>query len=185
MQIQPAIRLTAFLAVSMLALCACESARQVPFNEADFKWARAGGSGVVTGRAYIEMKDKSVNTGSGSHVKLLPVNDYTTEMITRKYVHGVQLAPADPRMQPYVRKVTADDNGNFRFTNVTPGDYYVATRVHWVNTYQAADSSNEIQDYSDNHAQFIYARITVRNGQAVQVTDWNQVADWNLDTARH
>jgi hypothetical protein len=185
MQIQSVIRLTATLALSALVLCACESARQVPFNEADFKWARAGGSGVVTGRAYIEMKDKSINTGSGSHVKLLPVNTYTTEIITRKYVHGVQLAPADPRIQAYVKKVTADNNGNFSFTGVTPGDYYVATRVHWVNSYYAADAWNQEQTYSDNHAQFIYARITVRNGQTVQVTDWNQVADWNLDTVLH
>ena len=33
-----------------------------------------------------KMRDKSVNTGSGSHVKLFPVNDYTTEIMTRKYI---------------------------------------------------------------------------------------------------
>jgi hypothetical protein len=184
MQIHLALRHFSLL-VTTFVFSSCAATRQVPFNEAAFKWERAGGSGVVTGRAYIEMRDKSTNVGSNSHIKLLPVNDYTTEYITRKYVHGVQLAPADPQMQPYVRKTTADGDGNFTFTGVTPGEYYVAGRVHWVDENWAADNDNNLQKYDSNHAQFIYSRITVKNGQTVQVTDWNQAADWNLDTVLH
>ena len=76
----------------VLALCAaalllgsCEVARQAPFHEAEFAWTRGKGTGAVAGKAFIEMRDKSVNVGSRAHIVLYPVNDYTTESVS--YTH--------------------------------------------------------------------------------------------------
>ena len=173
------------LAFAACALSSCVVTQKVPFNEADFQRSHGAGSGVVTGHAYIEMKDKSINVGSQSEVILYPVNPYTTEIITREYVHGENLAPPDSRISRYISTTSADDNGNFVFTGVAPGDYYVASRVHWVNHYWYPDNDGNLQDSADNHAQFIYSQIHVSNGQTIRVTDWNQNADWNLETVLH
>jgi hypothetical protein len=75
----------------------CEVARQTPFNEADYQWARGAGSGSVRGKAFIEMKDNSVNVASDTDIALIPANAYTAEFITRQAQHGAHLAPADHR----------------------------------------------------------------------------------------
>ena len=42
----------------LLILGGCAAPRQVAFNEADFTYASARGSGVVTGRAYVVTDDQ-------------------------------------------------------------------------------------------------------------------------------
>lgn len=37
----------------------------------------------------------------------------------------------DPRQMPYQRTVIADANGNFKFTNLPPGEYLVACKITW------------------------------------------------------
>jgi hypothetical protein len=168
-----------------LSLSSCEVARQTAFNEAEFKWTRGKGTGAVEGQAYIEMRDKSVNVGTRSYIVLFPVNAYTTEFMTRQYAHGEHLALADDRMARYLCDETADENGNFSMRNLAPGDYYVGTMVHWKNHYWSNDSNNNLEKITTHHAQYIYARVTVRNGHTTRVTDWNQGADRNLDDIIH
>jgi len=163
----------------------CEEARQTPFNEADYQWARGAGSGAVRGKAFIEMKDNSVNVASDTDIVLIPANAYTTEFMTRQAQHGAHLAPADPRAEKYARHTTADGNGNFSFRNLPPGNYYVGTMVNWINRYWSPDSDNNLQKVSTHHAQYIWASVSVRNGQTMAVTDWNQGADRNLDDIIH
>jgi hypothetical protein len=173
------------LCAAAFTLCSCEVARQASFQEAEFAWTRGKGTGAVAGQALIEMRDKSVNVGSHAYIVLYPVNAYTTEYIRREYQHGAHLAPADPRMERYLCDETADANGNFSMRELAPGEYYVATVVHWVNHYWSPDNDNNLQKVSTHHAQYIWARVTIRNGQTTRVTDWNQGADRNLDDIIH
>ena len=166
-----------FLFVMAPLLSSGEVARQVPFHEAEFKWTRGKGTGAVAGQAYIEMRDNSMKRGRRSYIVLFPVNAYTTEFIMRQYVHGEHLALADPRMARYLSDETADDQGNFSMRDLAPGDYYVGTMVNWEHHYWSTDSNNILQKVTVHHAQYIYARVTVRNGQTTRVTDWSQGAD--------
>jgi len=173
------------LAATILPLTSCVVAQKQPFNEADFAWTTRAGTGGIDGHAYIEMKDKTINVGSHATITLLPDNAYTREIITRKYQHGDNLAPADPRLKNYVTRVKADDDGNFVIRGLAPGNYFIASRVRWINHSWFPDNDNNLQADDSTHAQFIYSPLEVRNGYTTHVMDWNQGADWNLDTVLH
>ncbi|MFZ0505940.1 MAG: hypothetical protein WAM44_19610 [Chthoniobacterales bacterium] len=101
---------------------------------------------------------------------LLPVNPYTTESIQRKYVAGDNLADGPPRYQKYLRSAQADAQGNFAFRRISPEDYYVGTTIDCSYWYWNADGTKA----TVNRDQYIYASVSVQNGQTVRVTEWGQ-----------
>jgi hypothetical protein len=129
--------------------------RAVPFDESRFAAYRGSGSGVVTGQLIVTADD-GVHIGSGDHVTLIPVTAYTREMVDREIVNGDRLAPSDPRFKKYVRLTTTDDNGNFAFHQLPPGEYFVSGLAEW---YFGSDA----------HYQWGCERISVGRGQSVRV----------------
>ncbi len=125
------------------------------------------------------MKDNSVNLGRKAYVALFPVNAYTTEYIDRRYKKGVNMAMGDPRMAQYLTTEYADNEGRFSMGNLAPGEYYVGALVDWVNTYDYIDSWNNTQTQHDDHSQFVWTQVTVKNGQTTHVSNWNQGSDIN------
>lgn len=148
--------------------------RRTPFNEADFAGTNRSGAGSVVGHAFVTLTDRSMRTGKNEVVVLLPVNAYTRETIERRYIGGENLVSGDPRYDKYVRSATMDNQGNFAFHGIPPGEYYVGTDVRWSNTYFMNDSDGILQKNTVPHMTMIYARISVRNGQRVNVTNWSQ-----------
>jgi hypothetical protein len=147
-----------------------EVPRLVTFKEADFARTGGTGSGTVAGQAFTVLTDKSVRYGKDVWLLLLPVNAYTTESIQRKYIAGENLADGPPRYQKYLRSAQADDQGNFAFRHVPPGDYYVGTTIDCSYWYWNADGTKA----TVNRDQYIYATVSVQNGQTVTVTEWSQ-----------
>lgn len=128
------------------------------------------GSGAVAGQAIHlkEAKDPSLVFQPGTPVSIVPVNEYTSEIVHLSYDQaGNILSPADPRYAGYVRTTRTDGQGRFTFRNLPPGDYYVMATV---TIYQTWDNAN-----GEFYGQVtpMYVRVSVRNGQTVQVADWN------------
>lgn len=80
------------------------------------------GSGSVSGQLIIIDAFGLTHAGYETQLTLLPVTAYTKEMVDRELGDGEYLAVSDPRFKKYVRKTSADDNGNFSFQQVPAGE---------------------------------------------------------------
>jgi hypothetical protein len=159
------------LAAATLSLSACAFIqRQAVFRESDFAWSGGGGSGAVIGQSahFKEAEDPSLVFESNTTISMVPVNEYTSEMIHFTFEQaGNILTPADPRYARYVRTTKTDQQGRFAFHHLPPGDYYVMATI---TVYQRwANLNNEFY----GQVTPMYVRVSVRNGQTVQVTNWN------------
>ncbi len=161
-----------FILAAILSLCSCDGPlvqQQQPFIESDFAKFGNTGSGAVAGRAYVIMESGTVRFPIQSEVYAVPVNAYSTEIITRNYQAGENLAPPDPRYHRYTHTVLTDDLGNFEIRHLLPGDYYVGTTICWTSTStNAEDGTDSIIDHSIP----IYQRVSV-HGQTVVIAHWN------------
>jgi hypothetical protein len=167
-----------------LAFTSCEVTQQVPFKEAEFAPSTKSGSGSVTGQAFtVTTSDnwrgllagkKETNYALYGDISLFPVNAYTTELIQKKYVEGARLAPGDPRFSRYIRTTQTDEQGNFRFAGVPSGDYYVGCAVGWDHYFESNDDDGTPQRSMTRYSVPIHALVSVRNGQATRVTQWQQ-----------
>ncbi len=172
MKLFPWRLLIAPTAAVLLSSCA---AHQVPFNEADFVRSGKAGYGDVAGQVFrTDVKNEIWLQTHGLTVKLMPANAYTDEIVRRKYTNREWLARADARIQKYVRRVRTDANGNFLFTRVPVGDYYVASHYKWNYPTQSTDSEgNSIQVMADDD-QWLFARAHVQSGHTTTVVGWDQ-----------
>jgi hypothetical protein len=151
-----------------LALASCVVQRQAVFNETDARWAATTGTGSVMGRVFAIMKDDSERVARNTTIDLAPATPYFAEVISVAFARDRKLTPGDPRSKKYVRTVPTNDEGEFEFHHLPAGDYFVGTDVQWNHSILDADS-NEI---SIKEVVPIYARVTVRAGETVKVTDW-------------
>jgi hypothetical protein len=116
------------------------------------------------------LRDKTIRVADKTAIDLEPATQYTTEAKDRKWIGGEKLQPPDSRLLSHIQEVVSDDNGNFKFTGVVPGDYYVVFHALWRERHNSADSD---QPWTD-HLQWIFARISVRSGSTVNISDWAQ-----------
>lgn len=100
-----------------------------PFNEADFEASAKSGTAVVQGQAFAKTRGGDVKLGAGNEVRLYPVNTYTTE--ARNTATSGFRPKHDPRFFKYVRKSTADAQGNFEFRDLPGGEYFVECSIFW------------------------------------------------------
>jgi hypothetical protein len=145
-----------FLLSSCVAMVFARFPHKVPFNEADF--ARYGAPGTATIRSVLMYNYYGeIEYADGSPVTLLPVTPYTKEMIDREIGDGVTLLPSDSRLKKYIHIGHTDGHGNFTFSQVPAGEYFVAGEIEW--TY----------DGENNFYRWGCERVTVGQGQTVQV----------------
>jgi hypothetical protein len=153
--------------------CTTASTHQVAFEESAFKGSGGSGSATVTGRAYAVYRGDE-HSASDEAVELLPVNAYTTEMVQGGLLTGHPMQ-SDPRLTKYRRSATSDSNGNFAIRHVPAGDYYVISYAEWQHSYESENADDTGTDtMTADHKQPIFARISVRSGQTVRVSQWNQ-----------
>ncbi len=65
-----------------------------------------------------------------------------------------------------------DGLGEFAFHNLPSGDYYLGPTVEWEDWNWNTDIDGALYRVDIHYVQPIYARVAVRNGQTVRVTDW-------------
>jgi len=170
----PAILLPAILAIAA-SLCSCAPMpRHVPYNEAAFAPYKGAGSGTVSGRAFTVLRDNTVKVAENCDIGLMPDTAYSEEIANRVFTRGKKLQPADPRFTKYVRYGTTDGDGNFVFNQVHPGDYYVFMDLPFHYTDHETDSDGNTTAYRIEDDQWIFAQITVKDGQTTKVNDWAQ-----------
>jgi len=163
-------------AISVVAfpLISCAS-HHVPFNEAEFTPYARTGTGVVDGQAFrISLDNSKWVMTHRALVELIPANAYTDEIAQRKYANRVWLTRPDPHMAKYVRRTYTDENGNFVFRNVPPGNYYVANHAEWTHTEDGSDPDGNPTQVEVGEDQWLWNRTWVKNGERTTVTGWEQ-----------
>lgn len=112
------------------------------FDAAQVRWALEPGDAEVSGTAAIRLEDGTTRNCAGFNVELLPVAEYSNERIRRTYGNNesgqILLSQKPPRFTPdapgyheMLLKSSCDASGNFRFSNVPAGDYYVMVFIIW------------------------------------------------------
>jgi hypothetical protein len=102
------------------------------------------------------------------------VNAYTTENVQRRFLNGENLQMADKRLAQYERAVDTDGDGNFTFRGVPSGDYYLEGDMPWITTYVSMDDQGVSQRLYVSYFKYYFARISVKDGQTTQVTQFDQ-----------
>jgi hypothetical protein len=111
----------------------------VSYNPEEVAWFNTPGTNSITANALMRTVGGEVKTCAGFEAALIPYSAYAAERITAIYgnanggyaSYGPQFSETDPRYSQNERKTTCDSQGNFRFTNLPDGDYYVRTQVTW------------------------------------------------------
>jgi hypothetical protein len=112
------------------------------FNIDEVKFARQPGNSTVTGTAFLKLADNTFKSCAGFNVELLPVATYSKERIVRTYgndQHGQILmeqnppkfTPDAPEYHDMVIKGACDSRGEFKFSNVPAGAYFVIAFIIW------------------------------------------------------
>lgn len=131
-----------------LAACAAPKPRTLvdlpPFPAAEYASLQQSGSASVTGQVFMKTAGGTVQLGAGNAVILEPATSYSSAYYAaygnrdpeppRDFYGQVEpLQPSfDPRRDQYVRQTTADAQGNFQFSGLPAGRYYVSSKVVWL-----------------------------------------------------
>ena len=126
----------------------------VPFNEKEFEPYKRKGTGTVSGQAFLASRNKEARYNPGGFVVLVPVTPYTAAWFGKALPHTRNchhikgdeeeealktciehlkdfLWPSDQRIKPYVRVTRSNPVGEFVFSKIPPGKYYIAAIILW------------------------------------------------------
>lgn len=114
-----------------LASCATPQERVAKYDPAEY--ARYAGSGTarISGQAFAKTVGGDVKYAAGNTVWLYPVTSMTTEWYNTAIKGGKPMKAGDERMMQHSRSTVADGSGNFEFSGLPAGEYYVVTQVSW------------------------------------------------------
>jgi len=94
-------------------------------------YAKRGENGI-SGQAFLTRQGDSVVTCAGSRVLLLPATSYFREMFWHMIVAGSEPEPPEnpyPSLKGMIRRTECDAQGNFSFSEVPDGRWFVLTQV--------------------------------------------------------
>ncbi|PVZ19954.1 MULTISPECIES: hypothetical protein [unclassified Pseudomonas] len=148
-------------AVAVLGGCVSPPPPQprIAFPVAEYQSLPKAGTGIVEGQVFMRTIGGDVKYGAGSEVTLNPMTSYSQQWYRYTYELRQPLQPGDPRQEAYVIRTQADGNGNFRFTDVPPGQYYLTSRVTWQAPTQYGLTPQ---------GGWLTNRITVKDGQSIR-----------------
>jgi len=134
------------LLVSGFWLAACAPQQRTihlssTFDRSEAEFILTDGTATIAGQAFLRQRGGGVVTCAGSIVHLVPMTDYSDERIQSIYGSGLgggsyELFPKFvPDSSVYItlsRTAQCDAGGEFEFSNVPAGNFYVATTVRRV-----------------------------------------------------
>ena len=130
----------AILFVVALAGCGAPALQVITnvYNPEDAAYIHEEGNAVIEGQGFLRTMVGEVRTCAGAKVYLIPVTEDSTERIYKLYgninkgensVNRVVDAPAQYYRD--TRQTVCDAEGDFRFTGIPSGEYFVTTSIFW------------------------------------------------------
>jgi hypothetical protein len=127
--------------------------------EAEYQPYLAGGTGVISGQAFLTQRGGGVVKAAGREVTLDPATSVGNEWWAKAGKFWVQrgYTPPSPGFSRARRTTVADADGKFKFSNLAAGKYYVRTEVTW-----------EIGGYNPTQGGLVGQLVEVRDGQTTE-----------------
>lgn len=140
------------LSIVILLLAGCATVAPAPprqinistaFDQSEVQWFKTKGNGSITGQAYFQTVGGQPRTCAGGRVTLYPHSTYidkltvavfgnTTSGYVPIYQMNFQVNPRSPSAtSEYAMTAACDAQGNFSFTDLPAGSYYVLAGVVW------------------------------------------------------
>lgn len=111
------------------------------FSDEEVGWFKNSGNGAIKGSSRFKSKTGEIRFGNEFGIELMPVSAYTEERLdkiynskTTGYVHledGVPRFIPDPAGYHETMKTMCNEKGDFEFTNLPKGEYYVIAFMIW------------------------------------------------------
>ena len=147
---------TTIIALLFIAFTGCEQVIETTslYNPNDAAYIHEDGSAVIEGQAFLRTVIGEVRTCAGSEVLLLPVTEYSAERMWITYgnisggrsLEDQKPDDPDPRYWRDALYSMCDAEGDFLFTGVPPGEYFITSSVWWEAPQSAYYSSTEGAD---------------------------------------
>lgn len=102
---------------------------QSSFSEAEMALYLQGGTASISGQAFMKTAGGDVKYGAGNTITLIPGTKYSHEILAN--LPRVMTPPIDPRWRKTFIATVADGTGNFEFSGLAPGEYYLETTITW------------------------------------------------------
>lgn len=136
------VRNLAIVAVVVMLAAGCETpepiATKTIFDPVAVAFIHERGPNAVNGQAFLRQKGGGVVTCAGRTVSLIPSGAHSRERIRNEYGTtrwpALAVRPADQPSRVYLlhmRRTICDAQGNFAFSGLADGDYFVETVVNW------------------------------------------------------
>lgn len=112
------------------------------FDIEEVRFVKQTGTSTVSGKASLKLADGTLKNCAGFNIELLPVTAYSKERIVRTYGNDqrgqILLEQSPPKFTPdapeyheMLIKGACDLRGEFSFSNVPAGDYFVMAFIIW------------------------------------------------------
>lgn len=112
-----------------------------PVDVTQYEWSTKPGANTITGEAMLRTRGGDVKTCAGLAVYLLPVTDHSDAYARRAFLSttkGIYVPPLfgkaptlSPDVDPYIKRKTCNSQGQFTFSALPDGEYYVVATVTW------------------------------------------------------
>lgn len=154
------------LAVAVISGCATPqkqvSQRQAPFIESEYAPYAITGTATIKGQAFTKTRGGDVKFAAGNMISMNPVTTYSTEWFNRNVLSGEFLSPSDTKIDPFNKTTIADGNGNFKFTNLPAGEYYIVTNIIW-------EVPSAPAGYLKPTGGILAQKVIVKDGETVEI----------------
>ncbi|MBQ4802129.1 hypothetical protein J8L88_04620 [Aquimarina sp. MMG015] len=114
------------------------------FIEENVKWFNNEGSSSIKGIAKFKSKNGDIGFGKDFRIELNPYSAYTKERLNHIYENddsayvyiedGIPKFVPDPEGYHNTRKAMCNEKGEFEFTGLPAGEYYVIAFMLWDET---------------------------------------------------
>jgi len=104
---------------------------QTKFDYSEHEPYAKPGEYSIRGQAFLTQQGDSVVTCAGSRVLLLPATSYFREMFWYMVVAGSEPEPPEgayPSLKSMIRRTECDAPGNFSFSEIPGGTWFVLTQ---------------------------------------------------------
>ena len=106
---------------------------QTRFDYSEHEPYSKPGENGISGQAFLTQEGNTVVTCAGSRVLLLPATSYFREMFWHMIVAGSEPDPPEnpyPSLKTMIRRTQCDAQGNFSFSEIPDGTWFVLTQVN-------------------------------------------------------
>jgi hypothetical protein len=132
--------LSILLIIISLASCVSSIQSDVPFDSREVQFFKQRGNSTVKGELFALQRGGGVVIGAGREVVLIPVSKYQEDICLKLFGNtqgGYKSAFMHPKIdhnsesKEYLSRSTTNSRGEFKFNNLSKGEYYIYSFLTW------------------------------------------------------